>query len=286
MEPVLRLQRHQRYPQKRRKNKKLNARVSKRGRKTKVLRKLSAKRKPRRQLSQLARVSEAFPVRILRLHILLKTRQISHRLISFYLDAAVAVAAATSAGTIPAKPGVQLNRAVLGALGLKNTTSRPDASKNKTTAAASMDDFAESSRKLVKLDDMPAIDLTVSTGTTTIGDNLEGGDEEEDDLGDGVAPVVAEQDVVMKASEEMDEDDEIDPLDAFMTDVTQEVKKVNDQDRAKLKGTSRQPIDGVQEGEDEDDEEPVANDDVDTANMRPEDILAYVPLSQRFRSYI
>lgn len=191
----------------------------------------------------------------------------SHHLI---LSPLIETAAAVKLGTalppsVPAKPTVQLNRAALSGLGLKGLPLRPDArvSAVKPSAAASMDDFAESGRKLVMLGDMPPVDLALTEGTS-VGENLEV-DEDEDVL----------QDVVMADGDAADEEEEVDPLDAFMTGVKQEVKKVNALDRVKLQGgSSRIPIDGVP---DEDTDEPVAAevpDDMDTTNMRPEDILA------------
>lgn len=150
---------------------------------------------------------------------------------------------------------------------------KPDALTKASAAAAAMDDFAESGRKLVKLGEMPAIDLTVDIGAASIGENLEV-DEDDDEQNSGVNG----PDVIMKSAEDdvvvEEEEDEVDPLDAFMTDVVQEVKKVNAQDRAKMKGSSRMPIDGAQEGEEEEEEVAPATDDLDTTEMRPEDILA------------
>lgn len=175
----------------------------------------------------------------------------------------------TPAPSLPAKPSVQLNRTALSGLGLKGLPVKPDALTKASAAAAALDDFAETGRKLVKLGEMPAVDLTVDTGAASIGENLEV-DEEDDEQNSGVN----DPDVVMQSPED-DEEDEVDPLDAFMTDVVQEVKKVNAQDRAKMKGSSRMPIDGVQEGEGEDEEEVAPTpDDLDATDMRPEDILA------------
>lgn len=127
-----------------------------------------------------------------------------------------------------------------------------------------MDDFAESGRKLVKLGDMPPVDLALTEGSS-VGENLEGEEDEEENL---------TEDVTMKGPDD-EEEDEVDPLDAFMTDVVQEVKKVNAQDRIKLKGgASRLPIDGAPEEEAEEVEQVASVDDLDTTDMRPEDILA------------
>lgn len=146
---------------------------------------------------------------------------------------------------------------------------KADALAKASAAAAAMDDFAESGRKLVKLGEMPAVDLTVDTSAASIGENLEA-DEDDDDNS-----AVTSTDVVMKPAEDVDDEDEIDPLDAFMTDVNQEVKKVNAEDRSRLGRNGRIPVDGAAEGE-EDDEEEVAPvpDELDTADMQPEDILA------------
>jgi ATP-dependent RNA helicase DDX46/PRP5 len=134
-----------------------------------------------------------------------------------------------------------------------------------------MDDFAESGRKLVKLGEMPAVDLTVDANATSIGENLEADEDDEDNS------AVNSTDVDMKSAEDRDDEDDIDPLDAFMTDVNQEVKKVNAQDRAKIGGKGQ--TDGAAEGEEDEEEEVApAPDELDTTDMRPEDILAYGPL--------
>lgn len=145
---------------------------------------------------------------------------------------------------------------------------KTDALAKASAAAAAMDDFAESGRKLVTLGEMPAVDLTVDTNAASIGENLEADEDDEDNSG------VNSTDVVMKSAEEDDEEDDVDPLEAFMTDVNQEVKKVNAQDRARIGGKGA--ADDAAEGE-EDDEEEVAPvpDELDTTDMRPEDILAY-----------
>jgi len=146
---------------------------------------------------------------------------------------------------------------------------KTDALAKASAAAAAMDDFAESGRKLVKLGEMPAVDLTVDTNAASIGENLEA-DEDDDDNS-----AVTSTDVVMKSAEDDDDEDEIDPLEAFMTDVNQEVKKVNAQDRSRMGRNGRMPADGAAEGE-EDDEAEVAPvpDELDTTEMQPEDILA------------
>lgn len=135
-----------------------------------------------------------------------------------------------------------------------------------------MDDFSESGRKLVTLGELPAVDLTVDIGES-VGENLEVDDDDDEEDNSAInAP-----DVVMSSAQD-DEDDDVDPLDAFMSGVSQEVTKVNAEDRKKLTGkaASRIPIDGAQEegGDDDDDAEGGGADDLDTTDMRPEDILA------------
>ncbi|KAF8341285.1 P-loop containing nucleoside triphosphate hydrolase protein [Cantharellus anzutake] len=126
-----------------------------------------------------------------------------------------------------------------------------------------MDDFAETDRKLIKLGDMPAVDLAQVEGTS-VGENLEADDDEDD---------VFPPDVAMKDAQEEEEEDEVDPLDAYMTDVTKEVKKVNAQDRLKLDGRA---LPGDPDAGEEADEVEVPNvvDELDTTNMKPEEILA------------
>ncbi|KAG8897347.1 pre-mRNA processing RNA-helicase, partial [Tulasnella sp. 417] len=65
---------------------------------------------------------------------------------------------APASAKLPAKPTTALNRSNLTALGLKGLPVKPDVLKNAKTAAA-MDDFTETGRKLVKLGDMPPIDM-------------------------------------------------------------------------------------------------------------------------------
>lgn len=125
-----------------------------------------------------------------------------------------------------------------------------------------MDDFAESGRKLVKLGDMPPVDLALTEGAS-VGENLEVDEDDE-----------AQPDTVMKEPD-AEEEEEIDPLDAYMTGVGQEVKKVNAEDRKRINGgASRMPIDGNAEEEGQEEVVEVAKDDLDTTDMRPEDILA------------
>lgn len=129
-----------------------------------------------------------------------------------------------------------------------------------------MDDSTESIRKFQTLGDMPAVDMTMTEDAPSVGENLEGDDDDE----------VVKMDVDTKSKHEdvMDEDEEDDPLDAFMTGVTKEVTKVNAEDRQKMKGRGQMgnPLDNG-EGDEEGDYE-VPADELDTTELNPEDILA------------
>ncbi|KAG9017333.1 pre-mRNA processing RNA-helicase [Tulasnella sp. JGI-2019a] len=170
-----------------------------------------------------------------------------------------------SAAKLPAKPTGQLNRNNLTALGLKGLPIKPDVLKKAKTAAAAMDDSVETARKLVKLGDMPAVDMTQVEGEAAVGENLEAGDDDDDDA------AAAMQDVVMQ-NNAMDEEEEEDPLDAFMTGVITEVKKVNAEDREKHGVDATMDIDGNDEAGDDVPE--AVPDELDATNLRPEDILA------------
>lgn len=178
----------------------------------------------------------------------------SYRLIFSYLDTAI-------------KPTVSLNRAALSGLGLKGLPVKSDALKAAKTAAE-MDDSTESIRKLQTLGDMPAVDMTMAEDAPSVGENLEGDDDDED-------AVKVELDAKGKAGDAMDEDDEDDPLDAFMTGVTKEVSKVNAEDRQKMSKNrqTRNILNGDEDGEDEDAYE-IPVDELDTTELNPEDILA------------
>lgn len=130
-----------------------------------------------------------------------------------------------------------------------------------------MDDSVETKRKLPTLD-LPAVDMTMTNGDVSVGD-LEVDDDEDEDANK------MDQDVVKNA---MDEDeDEVDPLDAFMSGVKEEVKKVNLEDlkRIKVNGGSRVRLDDrmAEEGADEFAEGPTI-DEIDATELNPEDILA------------
>ena len=166
----------------------------------------------------------------------------------------------------PAKSAGQLNRAALGGLGLKGLPLKPDVMKAAKlgSAAVGMDDSVETKRKLEKMD-LPEVDMTMGDGQAGVGD-LEG-DDDDDDTNN------MDED---KAKDAMDEDDEeVDPLDAFMSGVKEEVKKVNMEDMKKLSrnGSSRVRLD--EQGDDlGDDIEGPELDELDTTDLNPEDILA------------
>jgi|ERR1700722_8179670 len=173
----------------------------------------------------------------------------------------------------PTKPTGQLNRAALGGLGLKGLPLKPEFMKTtKVTAAAAMDDAVETKRKLETLGDMPAVDMTMAEGEASVGDLEVDDDDEEANRMDQALKKKAED------AMEVDEED-VDPLDAFMSGVKEEVKKVNLEDMKKIVGApggrSRIRLDErmVEEGM-EDLIDTVVADELDTTDLNPEDILA------------
>ena len=127
-----------------------------------------------------------------------------------------------------------------------------------------MDDSEETKRKLETLD-LPEVDMTMTDSQTGVGD-LEGEDDEEE----------ANKMDLEKKKDTMDEDeDEVDPLDAFMSGVKEEVKKVNLEDMKKVKTTGglgvRLDDHAGDEGEEEEGPGP---DELDATGLNPEDILA------------
>lgn len=172
-----------------------------------------------------------------------------------------------------AKPAGQLNRAALSGLGLKGLPLKPEFSAPaKGTVAASLDDSVETKRKLETLGDMPAVDMTMAEGEAGVGDLEVDDDDEEANRMD--------QALKTKAMDTMDVDEEdLDPLDAFMSGVKEEVKKVNLEDIKKIGDApgnrSRIRLDErVAEEAMEDVIEPAAVDELDTTDLNPEDILA------------
>ncbi|KZV69850.1 P-loop containing nucleoside triphosphate hydrolase protein [Peniophora sp. CONT] len=180
------------------------------------------------------------------------------------LDAAKAQASAMAlAGKAPppASSG-QLNRPAFGSVGIKARGAKQDVLKG----GMSMDDSVETKRKLEVLEDMPAIDMTM-VETEVVGD-LE--KDEDEDTKQPVADVTA----AMQVDEE---DDDVDPLDAFMSNVKQEVKKVNEEDLKKMVGPGRlreRLDDRMNEGGADDVEEAEGGDELDNTELNPEDILA------------
>lgn len=133
-----------------------------------------------------------------------------------------------------------------------------------------MDDSEETKRKLETLGDMPAVDMTMADGEASVGDLEVDDDDEEANRMD--------QALKNKAADAMEEDEELDPLDAFMSGVKEEVKKVNEEDLLKMngdRGFSRVRLDErmAEEGGEEV-VEPVVEDELDATELNPEDILA------------
>ena len=134
---------------------------------------------------------------------------------------------------------------------------------SKLGTAASMDDDVETTRKLETLD-LPEVDMTMTDAQTGVG-NLEGDDDDDE---------ANQMDEERKNAMEEDED-EVDPLDAFMSGVKEEVKKVNLEDMKKMKvnGSQRLRLDEQMVDDSADDLEP-EQDELDATELNPEDILA------------
>ncbi len=161
---------------------------------------------------------------------------------------------------MPAKPPAAINRTALAGLGLKGLPVKPEALKKPPTAAA-MDDYTESKRKLEKLEDMPAVDMTMHEGGESVGENLEAADDDDD--------VVLEKQI---HKIEVDEEEE-DPLDAFMSGISDQVVKVNGGAAGGARLGARVD-DNPDEGSE--DEQPKQTDEIDTAGLTTEEILACV----------
>lgn len=135
-----------------------------------------------------------------------------------------------------------------------------------------MDDATETKRKLEKLEDMPAVDLTMPSGVASVGENLEADDDDEE-----ANKLDEEKKARAKDAMDVDEEDEADPLDAFMSGVKVEVQKVDESDMKRMMDDSsyrrrledRMDEDGVPEEEVQD-----APDELDATDLNPEDILA------------
>ena len=177
------------------------------------------------------------------------------------------------------KPAGSLNRSAFGGLGLKGLPLKPDLLKGNKVVTA-MDDSVETKRNLEVLGDMPAVDMTMADGEIGIGDLEVDDDDEDANRIDAESKAKARAKAQAKAQNAMDvdEDDEVDPLDAFMDGVKDEVKKVNAEDLQKMVGSGRLPDRGDdrmnEAGADDDDGEVEAEDELDTTDLNPEDILA------------
>jgi ATP-dependent RNA helicase DDX46/PRP5 len=178
---------------------------------------------------------------------------------------------APSVSSTTAKQPGQLNRSALGGLGLKGLPIKPEFANAGKGIGASLDDSIESKRKLEKLGDMPAVDMSMTEGGVGVGDLEVDDDDDEANRMD--------QAIKTKENDAMDvaDDDDADPLDAFMYNVKEEVKKVNMEDMKKIgaNGQARLRLDErtVEEGGD-DENENVVVDELDATELNPEDILA------------
>ncbi|KAF9534173.1 P-loop containing nucleoside triphosphate hydrolase protein [Crepidotus variabilis] len=192
---------------------------------------------------------------------------------------AKAMALAGKAAPIPAAPTTttskqagQLNRTALNGLGLKGLPVKPEFASASKGIVASLDDSVESKRKLEKLEDLPAIDMTMSEDVAEVGDlEVDDDDEEANRMDQALKAKV-------KDAMDVDEDDDLDPLDAFMSGVKEEVKKVNLEDMQKIIGPnnkSRIRLDErmTEDAVEEEGDAPVV-DELDATDLNPEDILA------------
>ncbi|KAL0949684.1 hypothetical protein HGRIS_009721 [Hohenbuehelia grisea] len=135
-----------------------------------------------------------------------------------------------------------------------------------------MDDSVETKRKLETLGDMPAVDMTMAEGEASVGD-LEVDDDDEE---------ANRMDQALKSQGNaiaVEEEEDIDPLDAFMSEVKAEVKKVNLEDIQKMNsssnGRSRARLDdSMADDGPEDLVDATVPDELDATELNPEDILA------------
>jgi ATP-dependent RNA helicase DDX46/PRP5 len=183
------------------------------------------------------------------------------------------------ATTGASKPAGSLNRSAFGGLGLKGLPLKPDLLKG-NKVVSSLDDSVETKRQLEVLGDMPAVDMTMADGEAGIGD-LEVDDDDEDANridAESKAKARAKAQAKEQNAMDVDDNDDLDPLDAFMDGVKDEVKKVNAEDLQKMVGSGRLPDRGDdrmnEAGADDDDGEVEAEDELDTTDLNPEDILA------------
>ncbi|KAL5508003.1 PRP5 [Sanghuangporus vaninii] len=195
------------------------------------------------------------------------------------LDEAKAKAMALAGKSVPqpavtsttqTKPAAQLNRAAFGGLGLKVLPIKPELTKGANAKAAMMDDSTETTRKLEKLEDMPAIDMSMPNDES-VGENLEADDDDEE-----ANRLDQEKKALVKDSMDVDEE-EVDPLDAFMSEVKEEVKKVDEMDIKKMMedpNYRRRFEDRLDEERGDEEDVEVVADELDATDLNPEDILA------------
>ncbi|THV08684.1 P-loop containing nucleoside triphosphate hydrolase protein [Dendrothele bispora CBS 962.96] len=163
-------------------------------------------------------------------------------------------------------PAGQLNRSALGGLGLKGLPLKPEFKAK--IIADDLDDAVETKRKLEKLGDMPAIDMTMQEGEPSVGD-LENDDDDDEEANRMDQAMKKKYENAMEVVSE----EEVDPLDAFMSGVKEEVKKVDMEDFKKM-GDSRLSRRLDQGDDDVDEIVENAPDELDATNLNPEDILA------------
>jgi len=166
-----------------------------------------------------------------------------------------------------------LNRSALNGLGLKGLPLKPELANAAKGVVASLDDSVESKRKLETLGDMPAIDMSMVEDEAGVGDLEVDDDDEEANRMDQALKAKT------KDAMDVDDDDELDPLDAFMSGVKEEVKKVNLEDMKKVVGAvgkSRIRLDErmAEDGDVEEVEGAALPDELDATDLNPEDILA------------
>ncbi|KAF7313693.1 hypothetical protein HMN09_00526100 [Mycena chlorophos] len=181
----------------------------------------------------------------------------------------MALAGKSASGPAPPPVTGQLNRAALNGLGLKGLPLKADL-KAKLKISASMDDSVETKRKLETLGDMPAIDMTMAEGEASVGDLENDDDDEEANRMDQANKEKA------KEAMDVDEEDDVDPLDAFMSGVKEAVKQVDLEDMKKapgVQGRSKIRLDD-QMAEDGPGDIELAPDELDATELNPEDILA------------
>jgi ATP-dependent RNA helicase DDX46/PRP5 len=175
--------------------------------------------------------------------------------------------------TATGKQAGALNRAAFTGLGLRGLPVKQDVIK----ATTAMDDSEGPAHKLTKLGDLPAIDMSMDTEAHDAVGDLEGDDD--DDEANQMEAELRKKAQADKASNamEVDEDDDVDPLDAFMSGVKDEVHKVDEQDMKRTgvaAGRSRIRLDDPNEPGPEEGDETVGPDEIDTTELNPEDILA------------